>query len=116
MSSGTITIVPNDPAEAFITYPNPFGSNHEYANIRVYLPNSGDVEIRIFTMVGELVKTYNYVGESAGIHDGRDDEIYRWDGKNDRGNVVLNGVYICVIEIRSSEGSKTYTTKIAYIK
>jgi len=116
MSSGTITIIPNDPAEAFITYPNPFGSNQEYANIRVFMPNNGDVEIRIFTMVGELVKTFNYAGETAGIHDGRDDERYRWNGKNDRGKTVLNGVYICVLRTKINGSTQDYIRKIAFIK
>ena len=46
----------------------------------------------------------------AGLH------YVEWDGKNDMGDVVLNGVYLCAIEIKDSSGSNQYMTKIAYIK
>ena len=46
------------------------------------------------------------------------DDMVRWDGKNDRGNTVLNGVYLCTIEIKPTDGGPVarYITKIAYIK
>jgi len=42
----------------------------------------------------------------------------QWDGKNDRGYVVLNGVYLCTVEIKPQNGQprQRYITKIAYIK
>ena len=117
MITGINSVFPRDPGEAFITYPNPFGKNQDYANIRFYMNKNGDVEIRIFTLVGELVWTKIVQGEISGPHDGRDDARYRWDGKNDKGYMVLNGVYICVLRIKEQGGgTKTYTKKIAYIK
>jgi hypothetical protein len=116
-TTNRISIVPENPEEAFITYPNPFGKNQEYANFRFILESGGDVEIRIFTLVGELVWTKIIQGESANIHDGAWDAKYRWDGRNDRGYQVLNGVYLCVIRLKENNGeTKTYTKKIAYIK
>jgi hypothetical protein len=108
----TVSVIPDSPEEAFRTYPNPFGQLQEYANIRFLLKNDSDVEIYIFTLVGELVWTRIVPGESRGSHDGSYEEHYRWDGRNDRGNRVLNGVYLCVLK---AEG-KTYITKVAYIK
>jgi hypothetical protein len=112
MYSPTASSVPDNPEEAFITFPNPFGQLQEYANIRLLLENESDVEIYIFTLVGELVWTRIVRGESRGLHNGLYDEKYRWDGRNDRGNRVLNGVYLCVLK---AEG-KTFITKVAYIK
>jgi hypothetical protein len=116
-TTNKISIVPLDQEEAFITYPNPFGKNQEYANFRFILESGGDVEIRIFTLIGELVWTKIIQGEVDAIHDGAWDSKYRWDGKNDKGYQVLNGVYLCVIRLRENNGqTKTYTKKIAYIK
>jgi flagellar hook assembly protein FlgD len=78
------------------------------------LEHPSDVTIRIYTLVGELVWTKSITGLSAQIYD----DLVTWDGKNDRGNTVLNGVYLCTIEIKPTDGGKAarYITKIAYIK
>jgi hypothetical protein len=117
LTTSRISVFPGDPEDAFITYPNPFGKNQDYANIRFYLETGGDVEIRIFTLVGELVWTKIVQGETDGPHDGDSESQYRWDGKNDKGYTVLNGVYLCVLRVKEQGGgTKIYTKKIAYIK
>ena len=117
LTTDIVSSIPANPEDAFITYPNPFGKNQDYANIKFYLDTGGDVEIRIFTLVGELVWTKIVQGETAGSHDGASDSQYRWDGKNDKGYTVLNGVYLCVLRVKEQGGgTKTYTKKIAYIK
>ena len=117
LTTARVSVIPRDPEEAFITYPNPFGKNQEYANIKFIMESGGDVEIRIFTLVGELVWTRIVQGETPGSHDGANESKYRWDGKNDKGYTVLNGVYLCVLRLKEqSGGTKTYIKKIAYIK
>ncbi|TFH01385.1 MAG: hypothetical protein E4H13_05070 [Calditrichales bacterium] len=116
MITKSVSTIPLNAEEAFITYPNPFGQLQDYANIRFWLEGQSDVEIRIFTLVGELVWTKTVSGESRGIHDGTNDPTYRWDGRNDRGNRVLNGVYLCALRIKGAGGTKTFIKKIAYIK
>jgi hypothetical protein len=117
-----ISIIPTNMEDAFITYPNPFGKIQEWANIRFFLENYSNVEIYIFTLVGELVWSQSFQNQAPGAHSGDSDSKYRWDGKNDRGNVVLNGVYLCVLKVTeigsggSGGATKTYTRKIAYIK
>ncbi len=107
--------------DAFITYPNPFGKVQEYANIRFFLEDQSNVEIYIFTLVGELVWSRNFTNQSAGVHDGLYDEQYRWYGKNDKDYTVLNGVYLCVLKTTAVTGgtsgqTHTFTKKIAFIK
>jgi len=117
LTTEIISAIPRDPEAAFITYPNPFGKNQDYANIRFIMEGNGEVEIRIFTLVGELVWTKIVQGETAGSHDGANESQYRWDGKNDKGYAVLNGVYLCVLRVKEQGGgTKVYTKKIAYIK
>jgi hypothetical protein len=108
----------NDPKEGFFNYPNPFGQPpHETTKIVFYLntTTSADVTVRIFTLMGELVKSKwhkNLENLARGNYDG----YLEWDGRNDRGYKVLNGVYLCIIEINTNGMVQKYVTKIAYIK
>jgi hypothetical protein len=115
MITQVLSIISTDQEKTFGNFPNPFGrSPNVTTEIRFVLNSTSDVTLRIFSLAGELVKS-DWKTNLANLPGG---EIYYliWDGKNDEGDTVLNGVYICVIEIRGSEGTKTYTTKIAYIK
>ena len=121
MTTKRVSIVPTNPEE-FISYPNPFGKSQEWANIRFFTENYANVEIYVFTLVGELVWSRSYQNQAPGSHDGAYDARYRWDGKNDKGYAVLNGVYLCVLKVTAigtggAPGeTKTHTRKIAYIK
>jgi hypothetical protein len=113
--SDIFSIISTDPEKTFGNFPNPFGRPpNETTEIRFVLNSTSDVTLRIFSLAGELVKS-NWNQNLSDLPGG---EIYYivWDGKNDEGDTVLNGVYICVIEINGADGKKTYTTKIAYIK
>ncbi|MBN2709356.1 MAG: Ig-like domain-containing protein [Calditrichaceae bacterium] len=95
----------------FMAYPNPFGrGQNQEAFIAFRIEQASDVDIRIFTLLGELVKTYQLTGLPQGLHDRR----VRWGGTNDRGKRVLNGVYLCFIDIKAT--GQRFVTKIAYIK
>jgi hypothetical protein len=109
-----VTIITGAPKEIFRNYPNPFGREHKETNIIFYLQEDSDVEIRIFTLHGELVKTIQLPALAMGLHE----RGAKWDGKNDRGHSVINDVYICTIDIKplNGDGSKRFITKIAYIK
>jgi hypothetical protein len=52
-------------------------------------PHSGPVEIRIFDAGGRCVRTIDREEEAAGK------DAVRWDGRDDHGRVVPDGVYIC---------------------
>ncbi len=114
LTSKAFVLVSTDPKEAFGNYPNPFGRQYTYTNIAFLLEQASDVDIRIFTLTGDLV----WSKKLSGLHRGFYDRLVRWDGKNDRGQTVLNGVYLGVIEIKPLTGGavKRYITKIAYIK
>ncbi|MHB2153751.1 Ig-like domain-containing protein [Calditrichota bacterium GD2] len=112
--SKPFTLVSTNPEEAFGNFPNPFGRQHPYTNIAFLLEEASNVEIRIFTLTGELVWSKKLDGLQRGFYD----RLVRWDGRNDRGQRVLNGVYLCAIDIKPLSGGnvKRYITKIAYIK
>jgi len=71
-----------------------------------YSPVNSQTTIKIFTLTGRLVKTFN-VSAVQGSN-----EVV-WDGKNGRGQVVRNGVYVAVI--MTQNGAKQMV-KIAVVK
>jgi len=114
-----IQITPSDPERSFFVYPNPFGrpegdNGDTEAYFHFYLEQTSDVKVQVFTLLGELVYTDSRPGLGKGNH--RKD--LHWDGRNDNGKRVLNGVYIAAIEIKPTNGGKVerFITKIAYIK
>jgi glucuronoarabinoxylan endo-1,4-beta-xylanase len=65
-------------------YPNPFSSS---AAIPYQVKNESDVQITIYDILGRAVKTFNIGQQSVGLH------RVLWDGRNDLGEKVANGVY-----------------------
>ena len=99
-----------------IPCPNPFGmADKEKTYLVYYLPEDTEVTFRVFTLTGELVWSAQYAAGtpqgSAGLHGQGADEV-TWDGRNDMGERVLSGVYVCYME--TGQGKRKYT-KIAVI-
>jgi hypothetical protein len=113
-TSEIFSVISEDPGEAFGNYPNPFGRPPNLTTkIRYNLQSSSDVKLMIFSLAGELVRSQwnrNLSGQGRGYYE------IEWDGTNDKGYTVLNGVYLCAIEISGESGTQRYMTKIAFIK
>jgi hypothetical protein len=89
-------------------WPNPFNPNKEQTNIRYRLGRQADeVTIRIYDISGALVRELNGTcnAEGSSVWDKYND--VKWDGRNGRGDMVLNGVY--PFEVTVSCGDKTVT-------
>ncbi|TDI85578.1 MAG: hypothetical protein E2O79_01455, partial [Caldithrix sp.] len=69
---------------------------------------ASNVTIRIYTLLGELVKTYQFQSTDPQGATGPDHEV-SWDGRNEKGQAVLNGVYVAVLITDSDKAM----TKIA---
>jgi hypothetical protein len=114
--SNSITVISNSLKDDFYNYPNPFGrGSYTSTTFHFRVERPSNVQIRIFTLLGELV--WSRSGENInGVIESN--PYWSWDGKNDRGKTVLNGVYLCYIDIKpvGGGGSKRFLTKIAYIK
>lgn len=117
LSSIMAVMVDEDLDKSFFNYPNPFGRGGEYQNtyFTYYLKEASDVKIHIYTLTGDLVRTWdikqaeNEEWTSEGLHQGQ----LVWDGKNGMGHDVLNGVYLAYILTGYGEQSMT---KIAVIR
>ena len=101
----------------FRNVPNPFGEpGKEQTLILYYLDERTDVRFRIYTLTGELVWSASYTENEPQGEEGMHSSVSRsvtWNGYNDRGLKVLNGVYILVMETGYGE---VKTAKIAVVK
>jgi len=110
-----------------INFPNPFnlkskivtlqnpGSNSasqtiDGTMIKLSIPPamSGEVEIEIFNVIGEKVRTLRTTIATGGAH-----YYLEWDGKNDHGEKVASGVYIAHFKIG---GANERFFKMAVVK
>lgn len=105
--------------EAYNT-PNPFEAGRELTTISYILEKDCRVYIRIYTLLGDLVKEMKFSPGSEGGRgetDGYENNV-SWDGKNGRGMLVADGVYLSQIIAEPQDGSKIIKEirKIAVIK
>lgn len=74
-------------------YPNPFRIEKEVTHLRYFLAESCPVAIKIYDVDANLIKTlFEDTFKSAGEHV----EDF-WDGKNENGDHVSNGIFLCKI-------------------
>jgi hypothetical protein len=78
--------------------------------IKVSLPPSmsGDVEIKIYDVAGENVRTLSLPGAEGGAY-----HYFEWDGKNDHGQSIASGTYIARFTI---DGGHEKFLKMAVLK
>lgn len=84
-------------------YPNPFNPS---TTIAFTLPAAADVQLDVFNLLGERVRTLASGTLAAGVHE------IEWNGTNDRGDAVASGVYF----YRLSSAEETQTRKMLLAK
>ena len=84
-------------------YPNPFNPS---TTLRFDLPYSSDVNLTIYNMLGQKVKSFDMIGIQAGKH------TLRWNATNDLGEKVGTGVYL--YQLQTKDFMKT--RKMIYMK
>jgi hypothetical protein len=87
-------------------YPNPFSPLVRSTNIVYFSTSTGNATIKIFTITGQLVRSLT---DAANVGS---NEV-QWDGKNGKGQIVRNGVYVAII---LPPGGAKQTVKIAVVK
>jgi hypothetical protein len=70
-------------------HPNPFNPS---TTIQFDLPKAGEVTLKIYNSVGQLVRTLARGEYASGKHE------VMWDATNDRGEAVGSGVYLAVFK------------------
>ena len=75
----------NNISDQFIVYPNPFTSE---ITIEVWNSEKTDVDVAIYNLLGQRIKNlFNATNEGQ--------LLLKWDGTNDQGHKVAQGVYLC---------------------
>ena len=106
-SEATISFVVSDENEFtiadYITYPNPFSSSTD-----IYFqhnkPNQNlDVDLRIYSITGVLVKQFEENYTDNGYRIGP----INWNGKDDYGGQISPGMYIAKLDVYSDDGDFT---------
>jgi hypothetical protein len=112
--SGPLQVMSTRSDEYIHNYPNPFRAGDESTNICYFLKQNAHVVIRIYDLAGSLVWSKEIgAGEPGGIGtpEGTPYKV-QWNGRNGRGELVRNGVYLCKVEA----GSQSALIKIAVAK
>jgi hypothetical protein len=80
-------------------FPNPFNPDAEHAEFRFKLGRDGGVTITVYDSSNKKVKeVISAKPMSAGV-----EQSVPWNGRNDRGDIVGNGIYFYIIESSSGE-------------
>lgn len=121
ISGPTPTPVPFKSTRAF----NPTHANALYRMARFFYAdyNPKTVEARVFDTSGQLIKVLS-VGNGINLADtqtdfvfGRTYHYFDWDGRNDSGTLVRNGLYLVRWQVSKMDGSTdTMTKPVALIK
>jgi hypothetical protein len=91
MSQGSISV---NILALYQNYPNPFSSETE---ISFFIEQTGKVDLTIYNVVGQAIKTLVNQVKSAGSY------TVRWDGKDKTSNDVAPGIYFCRLVVQSAQ-------------
>ncbi len=96
--------------ESLRNYPNPFSSRRGATTIAFYARSSCRATVRIFTGLGNSVRTLERDIPAPGLVE------IEWDGRNGDGNAVISGVYIGAVELKYPDGGREHAIhKIAVL-
>lgn len=84
-------------------YPNPFNPE---VTIRIQIPEPGQLSLTIYDINGRKIRTLAKEHFPSGI------QVIQWDGRDDSGEIVDTGVYLC----RFQSGTSGNTIKLVYLK
>jgi len=75
--------------ELFNNYPNPFNPT---TTIKYSVPKNSNVKLRVYNMMGQLIKTLVNESKAPGFYN------VEWDGTNESNSKVASGIYFYRIE------------------
>lgn len=84
-------------------YPNPFNPT---TTIEYMIPNAGFIDVAVYSMTGQKIRSLLSEHRSAGVHS------IVWDGRDDHGMQVSAGVYISALRA----GGMVTTGKMVLVK
>jgi len=110
IKSGPLVILSSNFQEYAHNYPNPFSAGNVETKIAYFLDAPANVTLKIYDITGELVHEESIASGDPRAQAGPQETT--WDGRNDKGEVVRNGVYVCML----NAGGKSAKFRIAVAK
>ena len=100
-----------------LNYPNPFSTSTKFVFILTGNSIPETFKIQIMTVTGKVVKEI-YKEELGQIRIGRNITEYAWDGKDEFGDLLGNGVYLyrVITQLKGEDMEKRKTTADDYFK
>ncbi|MBF75800.1 hypothetical protein CMK20_16670, partial [Candidatus Poribacteria bacterium] len=93
-------------------YPNPFNPE---TWIPYQIATDSQVELKIYSSSGQLVRTIEIGYQTAGHYVSRQRAIY-WDGCNDVGEPIGSGIYFYVLRLDSETENRIFSKKMTIVK
>ena len=87
--------LPMDPSESFSCYPSPFNPYKQNITIQYYLDKDAEVDIAVYDLLGNLVKTWEITSGAQYARRGLNQ--LPWDGRSGSGHIIANGGYIVLL-------------------
>ncbi|MBK8945849.1 MAG: T9SS type A sorting domain-containing protein [Ignavibacteriae bacterium] len=91
-------------------YPNPFNNDTYFTFKLTQIPD--EIKIRVFTVAGRLIKEINLSGNQLNYDMNK---IY-WDGKDEDGDPIGNGVYLYKVIMDVNGEKQDITQKLAVVR
>jgi hypothetical protein len=91
-------------------YPNPSSGETYFTFKLTQVPD--EIQIKIFTIAGRLVKELKLTSADLKYDFNK---IY-WDGRDEDGDVLANGVYLYKVIMKAGDKSEEVTQKLAIVK
>ena len=100
-------VVNESTVSQLLNYPNPFSTSTRFVFTLTGMEIPEKFEIHIYTITGRLIKIIDLL-EMGDVHIGYNITEYAWDGKDEYGDMLANGVYIYKA-VTKIEGDKIET-------
>ena len=91
-------------------YPNPFRSDTYFTFKLTQIPD--ELKIKIFTVAGRMIK--EIIMPPTGLN--YDFNRIHWDGRDETGSVVANGVYLYMVIMKKGSRTVQTTQKLAIVR
>ncbi len=95
----TFEVINKSTITEVLNYPNPFSSSTQFVFTLTGAELPDEVWIQIMTVTGKVVKEINLL-EVSNLRIGRNITDYAWDGKDEFGDALANGVYLYRVIVR----------------
>jgi hypothetical protein len=117
----TIIVDPSlvSPGFSALSGPNPFSPNGDGVSdtnkISYQLTANAKIRIRLVSLSGRKIRSWNYEPGVPGKSSTGYNEV-EWDGRDEAGNLVNNGLYLCYILVEAGGEVRKAKLQIAVLK